>query len=327
MKQSLHSLWRKCFYLSVVALSSHLTSFCQSDETSNFEGGFTAGPMAFMGDLGGHSGKGTTFLKDYNMNETKMSFGAFVATYPQPWLGFRLALNFGALSGDDADIHYKAESASLEQARLARNLDFRTNIVEGFVAAEIYPTVFLEDEPDDVVGRLRPYGLIGLGVFHFNPQGLYHDATNNTSYWVDLKPLHTEGEGFAEYPNRKNYSLTQLNIPMGVGLKYYISENVNVSFEIVYRKTFTDYIDDVSTTFIDPNLFYKYLSPAQAKIADYMSNKSPYRTSTPGPYGPGGIRGDASQKDAYFTTGIKMAFKIGNHDRWRNSTHCPLLRF
>ena len=283
--------------------------------------------MAFMGDLGGHYGKGTTFLKDYNMNETKLAFGAFMATYPAPYLGFRLSLNFGAISGDDNDIHNKGGGGGDEQTRLARNLDFRSNIIEGSVIGEFYPTVFLEDEPDDVVGRLRPYGLIGLGVFHFNPQGLYHDVSNNTSYWVNLQPLHTEGEGFAEYPGRKNYSLTQINIPMGVGIKYYISENVNVSFEIVYRKTFTDYLDDVSTNYIDPTLFSKYLSPAQAKIASYMSNKSPYRTTAPGPYGPGGIRGDPSQKDAYFTTGFKMAFRIANGDRWRNSTHCPLLRF
>jgi hypothetical protein len=313
--------------LIVVALSLHLTSFSQSDQTSNFEAGFTVGPMAFMGDLGGHSGKGTTFLKDYNMNETKLSIGAFMATYPAPWLGFRLALNYGAVAGDDNDIHNKGGGGGDEQTRLARNLDFRSNILEGFVAAEIYPTVFLEDEPDDVTGRLRPYGLIGLGFFHFNPQGTYRDANTGVTSWVDLRPLHTEGEGFAEYPGRKEYALTQINIPMGVGLKYYISENVNVSFEIVYRKTFTDYIDDVSTTYIDPSLFSKYLSPSQAVIASAMSNKSPYRTTTPGPYGPGGIRGDATQKDAYFTTGFKMAFRLGNGDRWRNSTHCPLLRF
>jgi len=99
--------------------------------------------------------------------------------------------------------------------------------------AEFYPTVFLEDESDDVTGRLRPYGVMGLGMFHFNPQGSYHDPVTGESYWVDLKPLHTEGEGFTQYPDRKNYSLTQLNIPMGAGIKYFFSENVNISFEII----------------------------------------------------------------------------------------------
>ncbi len=324
MKQRLHSLWRKCVYLIVVALSSHYTSFSQSDQVSTLEGGFTAGPMVFMGDLGGHTGKGTTFLKDYNMNQTKLSVGAFVATYPAPWLGFRFGLNYGAVAGDDANIKSKG---GYEQARLARNLDFRSKILEGMLVAEVYPTVFLEDEPDDVMGRLRPYGLIGLGVYHFNPQGSYKDPNTGEISWVNLQPLHTEGEGFPEYPNRKNYSLTQLNIPLGVGVKYYVSESLNISFELVYRKTFTDYIDDVSTRFVDPSLFYKYLPAAQAKIADAMSNKSPYRTNTAGVYGINGIRGDNTQGDAYFTTGVKVAFKLGNSDRWRNSTHCPLLRF
>ena len=194
--------------------------------------------------------------------------------------------------------------------------------------AEVYPTVFLEDEPDDVAGRLRPYGVIGLGLYHFNPQGSYRDPSTGDVYWVDLKPLHTEGEGWAEYPDRKNYSLTQLNIPMGVGIKYFFSENVNVSFEIIHRKLFTDYVDDVSTKYVDPALFDKYLSPSQAQIAKSISNKSAQGYNTLG-YQKNAKRGDPSQNDAYFTAGFKIGFRIGggSEQRWRNSTHCPLLRF
>ena len=97
------------------------------------------------------------------------------------------------------------------------------------VMAEVYPTTFLEDDPEDVQGRLRPYGLIGLGVFHFNPQGSLSDGRGNT-YWYDLRPLHTEGEGWVA--GSKEYSLTQLNIPMGFGVKYFLSEDVNISAEI-----------------------------------------------------------------------------------------------
>jgi hypothetical protein len=193
--------------------------------------------------------------------------------------------------------------------------------------AEFYPTVFLEEEPEDVTGRLRPYGVLGLGAFHFNPQGSIRNQYGE-EIWVDLKPLHTEGEGFAEYPDRKNYSLTQLNIPMGAGIKYFFSENVNVSFEIIHRKTFTDYIDDVSTRYVDPKLFSKYLSPSQAALAIAISNKSAKGYNTPS-YGTNDKRGDRTQNDAYFTAGFKVGFRIkgGTEQRWRNSTHCPLLRF
>ncbi|HVU57134.1 MAG TPA: hypothetical protein VHD83_18865 [Puia sp.] len=288
------------------------------------EAGITVGPMVFLGDLGGHAGKGTTFIKDYNMNTTKIAIGAYLTAYPAQWLGFRFSLNYGIVEGDDKHITGKGGD---EETRLARALDFRSKIFEGTVMAEFYPTVFLEDEAEDVTGRLRPYGVLGLGAFHFNPQGSFHNQYGE-QIWVDLKPLRTEGEGFAEYPDRKPYSLTQLNIPMGAGIKYYFSESLNISFEIIHRKTFTDYIDDVSTRYVDPTLFSHYLSPSQASLAIAMSNKSNQGYSTPS-YGPNDKRGDPKQNDAYFTAQFKIGFRIkgGSEQRWRNSTHCPLLRF
>jgi hypothetical protein len=326
MKQCVHSLLWKCLFVLVITLCLYSPSYSQDDYKNTTEAGITVGPMVFLGDLGGHAGKGTTFIKDYNFATTKLAVGAYYAAYPAQWLGFRFSLNYGRIEGDDGIIKPKGGD---EETRLARNLNFRSTILEGTVMAEFYPTVLLlEDESDDVTGRLRPYGVMGLGLFHFNPQGSYRSPTGDT-YWVDLKPLHTEGEGFPEYPDRKNYSLTQLNIPMGVGIKYFFSENVNISFEIIHRKTFTDYIDDVSTKFVDPSVFYAHLSPTQAPIAAAMANKSPLQSIPGSGYGPGGKRGDPSQNDAYFTAGFKMGFRIGggSQQRWRNSTHCPLLRF
>jgi hypothetical protein len=325
MKQSLHSLSRKCLFLLVVTLSLHFPSYSQDEQGTVVEGGFTVGPIVFLGDLGGHAGKGTTFIKDYNFATTKLAIGAFAEMYPQQWLGLRLSLNYGSIEGSDGLIK---GGGGEEETRIDRNLDFRSKILEGTLTGEFYPTVFFEDEPDDVTGRLRPYGLIGLGVYHFNPQGLYSSPTEG-QIWVDLKPLHTEGEGFSEYPDRKNYSLIQLNIPLGAGIKYYFTENLNVSFELIHRKLFTDYVDDVSTRYVDPTLFTKYLSPSQAIIATAMANKSPLKNVPNSGYQTGDKRGDPTQNDAYFTFGFKVAFRINgsSETRWRNSTHCPLLRF
>src|SRR6201996_4264042 len=219
MKQSVHSLSWKCVFVLAVTLCLYSTGYSQEAEKNTSELGFTVGPMVFLGDLGGHAGKGTTFIKDYNMNTTKLAFGAYFTAYPAQWLGFRFSLNYGSLEGDDNHITAKGGD---EETRLARHLDFRSKIIEGTVMAEFYPTVFIEDDAEDVTGRLRPYGVLGLGVFHFNPQGSYRNNYGE-EVWVNLKPLHTEGQGWAEYPNRKNYSLTQLNIPMGAGIKYYFS--------------------------------------------------------------------------------------------------------
>lgn len=325
MKQCLHSFMWKCLFLATLLLALNLPSYSQLSSGTYVEGGISVAPMGFVGDLGGNHGRGTSFLKDYNIPSTKLSFGLSAAVYPAEWLGIRVALTYGGVKGSDA---LTVTKGGEEESRKNRNLDFRSTIMEGFVGAEIYPTVFLESDPTDVRGRLRPYGLIGIGMFHFNPQGSYTDPVTHDSYWVNLRQLHTEGEGFPEYPDRKEYALTQLNIPMGVGVKYYFNENVNLSFEIVHRKTFTDYIDDVSTKYVDPSLFYAHLPAATAQIADQMSNKSPLRNQ-PSAYHPGDIRGNPKQNDAYFTAGFKLGIRLtgGSEREWRNSTRCPILRF
>jgi len=322
MKQRLHSLTWKCLFVSAITLSICTPSFAQEEARNTTEFGFTTGPMAYLGDIGGHQGKGTTFIKDYNMKETKLQLGAYFTAYPAPWLGFRFSANYGNLTAFDADIKEKGGD---EDTRFNRNLDFRSVILEGTVMAEFYPTTFLEEDPEDVQGRLRPYGLIGLGVYHFNPQGSLSDGHGNT-YWYDLRPLHTEGEGWV--PGSKEYSLTQLNIPMGAGIKYYLSEDINISVELVYRKLFTDYLDDVHASYIDPSLFYQHLSPTDAALAVKLSNKSAAGYNTPS-YEAGDKRGTPGNNDAYFTFGFKIGIRLtgGNKERWYNSTHCPLLRF
>jgi len=277
-------------------------------EKTKVEVGINIGPSFFLGDLGGHRGKGTRFIKDLNLPLTEIMTGAYVTFYPNEWLGFRAAAQYGKLQGDDAIINTKGVN---ELWRKQRNLDFRTHIAEGYVAAEVFPLMLLNKNNEDYKPRLRPYGVIGVGVFHFNPQGSLTDA-NGKKTWYYLRPLHTEGEGFPEYPNRKEYSLTQVNIPMGCGLKYIISDRVNISLEILLRKSLTDYIDDVSTTYIDPALFDKYLTPQNARIARQISDKvigivTPNVTR----YAPGTQRGNPNQNDSYFTTFLKFGIRIG----------------
>ena len=321
MKQTLHSLWGKCSVVLLCASLFYSSSFAQMSAGPYLEAGITVGPSNFLGDLGGNYGKGSPFLKDNNIQMTKFMAGAYIAGYPSEWLGVRFALNIGSIEGDDAIIKGKG---GLEEARRLRNLNFKSGIKEAFLGIEIYPTTFFEGDPTDVFHKFRPYGMIGVGAFTFNPKG----KDPLTGEWVKLHELHTEGQGFAEFPDRKNYSLVQMNIPMGFGVKYFISETVNLSFEIVHRKTFTDYIDDVSTTYIDPSLFYAYMPAAQAAIADRIYNKSALRYLSSG-YSPGDKRGTAENNDAYYSAGFKLGIRLGSGTdrRWRNSTRCPIIRF
>ncbi len=292
----------------VLSKQSHSQSLIISGQKARFEVGMNVGPSFFLGDLGGHRGKGTRFVKDLNLPLTELMAGVFATCYPNKWLGIRVAAQYGKISGEDNIITTKGND---ELYRKQRNLDFRSNIAEAYIAAEIFPFMLLYKDEPDFAPRMLPYAVVGAGYMHFNPQGSLTDANGNKT-WYDLRPLHTEGEGFPEYPKRKMYSLSQINIPLGIGVKYYISNRVNVSFEILTRKSFTDYIDDVSTTYIDPNLFDKYLSPADARIARQISDKvnaivNPGLTRN----SPGTQRGNPHQNDTYFTTFIKFAVRLG----------------
>jgi hypothetical protein len=279
------------------------------NEKTKVEVGVNIGPSFFLGDLGGNRGKGTRFVKDLNFSTTQIMKGAFITIYPNEWLGIRAAAEGGKLEGEDRIISTKGED---ELWRKQRNLDFRTNIAEIYIAAEIYPFMLLHKNDEDYKPRLRPYGVIGVGMFHFNPQGSLTDANGNKT-WYYLRPLHTEGQGFSEYPDRKEYSLDQINIPMGCGVKYFISERVNVGLELLLRKSFTDYIDDVSTKYIDPNLFNKYLSPQDAVIARQISDKMfGIVTPTVSRNEPGTQRGNPNQNDSYFNIFLKCAVRLGS---------------
>ena len=196
----------------------------------------------------------------------------------------RGAFNFARVNGSDI---YN-DDAVLKQ----RNLHFESAISEFSVVGEYYLFNLYEK-------RFSPYGFIGLAIFHFNPY-----AYDTSERKVFLKPLSTEGQGL--YPNKKPYSLWQPAIPMGGGVKFAITENLRIGFEIGLRKLFTDHLDDVSTSYPD----YNDLLAARGQTAVDLS----YR----GDEVDGGIttypskdtqRGGSTQKDIYYFTGINISFK------------------
>ena len=300
----------------LITVSSSINSFSQSITIRNkVEVGIGLGPLVFLGDLGGAVGIGRTFIKDIDYPLIKLSKGLFVGVAPREWIGFRLAVNTGVLEGDDKLAPNKGGD---EVYRLERNLNFRTKLLEGYAAVEFYPSVFLE-QYDDLKGKLRPYGIIGVGVYHFNPQ-----TQDNSGNWVALQPLHTEGQGFPEYPDRKVYKLTQMELPMGFGFKYYLKENMFIGLEVLHRKLFTDYVDDVSTDYIDPIYFDKYLSPANAALARQLNYRGTYSSVTRPSDVVGAQRGDPKQNDAYFSTILRLGWRLREMSGAERQMRCPL---
>lgn len=308
---------RKKFYLESIVLI-FLFALLPGKKTSaqslfffnrKFEVGLNIGPSNFLGDLGGNFGKGKTFLKDNNVEYTKILTGGYIAYYPTEWIGIRLSGQKTTIEGDDAVINRKG---SWEEKRSDRNLSFRSPLLEGYLAAEFYPTVFFEYD-DYLEKKLRPYAVAGVGMFKFNPQA------NLNGQWVDLQPLHTEGQGFPEYPDRKNYKLTQICYPVGVGVKYYVTESFSLGLEAIHRFTTSDYIDDVSTRYINPSLFDLHLTPDKAALAKQLHDRRLATAPNAGRYGV--LRGDAKDKDGYYSLALKLNWRLGNAELsdWRRA--------
>ncbi len=326
MKSFLHNAVGKIIILLICvsqALPSHAQHISFGNEKIQVEAGLNFGPTFFLGDLGGNRGKGSTFVKDVNTELTKLMKGAFISVYPNKWLGLRVAAQYTYVEGSDGIIN---TTGIHESWRKERNLDFKSDLWEVYTAVELYPTMIFA-KYDDYEPFLKPYGFIGIGMFHFDPQGSITDNLGNKT-WHKLRPLRTEGQGMAEYPDRKPYKKIQMNLPMGAGLKVAITPRVSTALELLYRKTFTDYIDDVSTRYIDPNYFDQYLSAADATIARKIHDKT-FGVVTPGltRYQPGTQRGNPKNNDAYFSFAVKLGIKIGYDNstdkRYAKQTRCP----
>ncbi|HUR65093.1 MAG TPA: hypothetical protein VMZ03_01980 [Chitinophagaceae bacterium] len=270
-----------------------------------FEVGLSGGIMNSLNDLGGKKGIGKNFIKDLRWKTARPSYGGYImATYKNAIAG-RIEGTFGEVVGYDSILKNVASSTS---GRYERNLSFRSRISEVQLAIEVHP-LFFKSYEDEVPPSFSPYVVVGAGYFSFDPEAKLGGQ------WFPLAPLRLEGQGFAEYPDRKPYDLKQVNVLGGVGLKYEINSMLNARLEIVYRKLFTDYLDDASTDYIDASLFATYLTPVQAAIAQQLYfRRNELNASDVSPL-PGDQRGDPSDKDSYFTIQAKIGITFGRKSR------------
>ena len=162
MKPYLHKFVKKTILLILISFSILSTSYSQTflfGEKVKWEVGLNFGPSFFLGDLGGNSGKGTNDIKDINLEFTKMMKGVFITMYPKNWFGLRVAADVTYLEGSDDIINTTGIN---ELWRKQRNLDFKTTVLEGYLAVEIFPTMLLNRQTE-YEPRFRPYGLVGIG--------------------------------------------------------------------------------------------------------------------------------------------------------------------
>ena len=258
------------------------------------------GATQFNGDLGGSNSVG----QDYSLRDLD-----WPATGLAAWLGYRQRFHpYFATTTSLCLFNLRADDSFSEEAiRNARNLNFRSFNIEVqqriefiFAANEKFGSTF--NLPGNYSKKNRSqqyYVFTGLGLIYFNNQGYYDDpsvAVENHK-WVNLRPLQTEGN---------SYMPLTMTVPTGVGFRIGMSRMWRVGMELAYVKTFSDYIDDVSTVYANPSSF-------SDPIAAYMSNPAVGNPT----FAPGNQRGDSDQKDAYYHVNLIITKNLTYKDYGR----------
>ena len=247
--------------------------------TPNTEIGFIGGVSYYLGDLN------TTHFKN-----VLACGGLVIRKNIDRRFSYKAELLYLNLAADD-------RNNSTDTIALHRGLHFKSPVFELSGQIEFN---FLPYEPGHALYTWTPFIYTGVSLFHFNPQA--ENPTNGE--WVDLQPLSTEGQGTSLF-DRKEYSLTQVAIPIGGGVKIAVNSSFNIILEYGIRKTFTDYLDDVSTTFVGNSSSY----PLEMSL-DAITMSDPLKTHSQGDQ-----RGDPNKNDWYSFAGITLSFKLNNNTK------------
>lgn len=255
-------------------------AFAQNEYIQQGEFGVTAGAAHYFGDLNNRAA----------FNRPKPALGIFFRKQFGNYVGLRVAGHYAQLGY--SDIYSKNEF----QKR--RNLSFNTNIFELSLQGDFN---FFKFSPNDANNGFTPYITFGVGLFSYDPYAYYH----NQKYF--LRPLNTEGQTF--YKDRKAYSSMGVAFPIGGGVKYSLTQNINLSFEVAYRFTLSDYVDDVSTTYVGID---KFPAPnGQPSIAGILQDRSFETGERIGLEGR--QRGFSKQKDSYVFAEVGLSFNLSSY--------------
>jgi hypothetical protein len=248
--------------------------------------GFTLGAAHYFGDLNNRAA----------INRPKIAIGGFFRKQFGNYVGVRVAAHYLQLGYSDV--------YSKNDYQKSRNLSFNSNVWEIALQGDFNFFKYIPNDPDH---NFTPYITFGAGVFNYDPYAYYQGQK------VFLRPLNTEGETF--YQNRKAYGTMAVCFPIGIGVKYSLTDKLNLTFEIAHRFTTTDYLDDVSTTYIGID---KFPSPnGIPSLASIMQDRS---FEIGEPIGiEGRQRGWSKQKDQYIIAEVGLSFNLSTYQ-------CPTVK-
>lgn len=270
------------FLFATVILSGPLSAQDAVQQEGEF--GFGLGAGHYFGDLNTRA----------RLNRAKLAGTIFFRKNLGNYIAARVGASFAQLGYSD---QYNTHNTYM----YTRNLSFNTKVWELALQADFN---FFRFMPGDPAYAFTPYITMGVGIFSFDPYAYLKGEK------VYLRQLGTEGQGSSLYPDRKPYSSMAISIPFGGGIKYAFNDRVNICFEVLHRFTNTDYLDDVSKTYVDPAVFPANPdgSPSNGLL---LSDRS---------YELGEVarqinsaRGMSKQKDQFVTAMVHLTFNLQSY--------------
>jgi len=265
---------------TVIATSFLLLFFVhKAHAQQSIEIGMMAGVANYYGDIN----------PNFSLKQLGPSLSVLAKHNYNHYISLKGALSYGKIKGDDSvrDLAFQE----------IRNLSFQSNILEASAQVELN---FFKYEIENLNHFFTPYISTGLAYFHFNPKTEYKGEM------VNLVEVGTEGQNATDLTDNEAYQLNQFSIPFGLGFKYWVAGPWTIGAEVTYRKTFTDYLDDVSDVYIDEFL----LDGPGRDLAD-PSFVEPKNISRPERQ-----RGDRITKDHYLFAGVYFTYNF-------QLTKCP----
>lgn len=220
----------------------------------------------------------------------QLSWGVSVGKDVAPWMSINARYMKGRLTGSDA----KAK----DDHRRNRNLSFASPLHEYGVYTDLKVNQ-LWKALDKY--KVRLYVTLGFNLIHFDPKAYYEGR------WIPLQPLGTEGQTLTTSTTGK-YSRYNWSRPVGVVVEFDFTERISFGMDFCPRKTYTDYLDDVSTSYPDYEAMLASGNTLGARLSNRMGELN---NSEPVIFPTGTSRGNPSNNDWYTHIGFYFKYRFG----------------
>ncbi len=281
--------------------------------------GFSVGMNFGLSDLWGDVGTLSPidhYTNDKYFDKPCFMGGIFGRYTAHPMLAFRLNLNYGTLYATDAWNEDKAKEAESIEAdafqRYLRNQDIRVNMWETSLIAEFMP-LRINTESKGAAKRMQPYVAAGIAGFYFRPQSSRINPVTGRKQWVDVRDLRVEGDGFETKKAKAGFaretSPYQLAVPLGLGLRWDLTNDLSFGVEWMLRLSMTDRLDNVSSEYPSDEYLERYLAPEKAQLAKEILDKS-WAIEPTVSHPDWAVRGNKDVLDSYSTFSVMLVYKL-----------------